>query len=121
MTTSLGLAIAALVVSVVVATVNGRSALAAQKAMGATNLKIAQGEEENTAGHLALDYARQISSRVSSLEEWREETVETWWPKHALRDKAIEAELLKLDPTAKIPPDEPLPRMKKPRGEAGQP
>jgi hypothetical protein len=110
--TSVVLSVAALVVAVIVAAVNGRSALAAQKAQGETNLKIAKGDEENNAGRLALDYARQISNRVSSLERWREETVEQWWPEHRARDAAIEAELLKLDPQASIPPESPLPRLR---------
>ena len=113
------LSVAALVVAIVVAAVNGRSALAAQKSQGETNLKIAKGAEQNTMGQLALDYARQISERVSSLEEWREETVEQWWPEHRRRDQAIEAELLKLDPNAIIPPESPLPRLR-PKGEVGE-
>lgn len=118
MNTSVALSVAALVVAVIVAAVNGRSALAAQRSQGETNLKIAKGEEENSAGQLALDYARQIATRVTSLEAWREETVETWWPKHHARDEAIKAELLKLDPSAQIPADEPLPRLRS-KGEAG--
>jgi len=113
------LSVAALVIAIVVAAINGRSALAAQKAQGETNLKIAKGEEENSAGQLALDYARQISNRVSSLERWREETVEQWWPEHRRRDAAIEAELLKLDPQADIPPESPLPRLRH-KEEAGE-
>lgn len=121
MSTSLGLSIAALVIAVIVAAVNRNSAIAAQKVMAETNYKIAKGDEENTAGELALNYAREIGHRVRSLEEWREETVEQWWPKHRARDEAIVSELLKLDPLASIPPESPLPRLRpNPQGGGGE-
>ena len=107
-----GVGAAALVVRVIVAVIYGRSALAAQRLKG-------EQEEKMSEGKLALDVAREARAsaqetgkRVDLLESWREDVVYTWWPQHENRDRAIEHELLKLDPAAVIPPSTPLPRLR---------
>ena len=112
MNAATGLAIFALMVSVVVAVINGRTAIRAQKVQGETNLKIARADDENAAGQLALDFAQRVDARLTALEDWREDTVNVWWPQHEARDRAIEIELRKLDPAASIPPPMPLPRLR---------
>lgn len=106
------LSVLALLVAVIVAAINGRTAITAQRTQGETNLKIARADDENNAGRLALDFAQSVEKRLSALEDWREDTVNTWWPQHEARDKAIEGELRKLDPGAEIPPTMPLPRLR---------
>jgi hypothetical protein len=61
------------------------------------------------AGSLALRIANRAERRVGRLEDWRREVAEEWWPAHDARDRAIEADLRKLDPAVVIPPSHRMP------------
>lgn len=117
-------AIVAAAGAIIASVVTGRSALAAQrlqveqaaKAAAAANATAA----EDSAGKLALAIAlatraehRETRGRLDAHEEWREELVNRWLPEHEERDRRVEREVQKLDPTFVPPPWAPLPRLKR--------
>lgn len=110
----------AAVATIVVAAITGRSALAAQKVQAATALTTAQATGRTDEGRLALSIAletrrehRETRGRLDAHEEWREELVNRWLPEHEERDRAVERELARLDPTFVPPPWAPLPRLRR--------
>lgn len=105
---------------IVVAVVQGRTALATQRLQVAVNTAAVQGQSETDAGKLALAIAlatraehQETRGRLNAHEEWREELVNTWLPEHKARDLALEREVQKLDPSFVPPPWQPLPRLKR--------
>lgn len=66
-------------------------------------------EADLGAGALALRIANRAERRISRLEAWRREVSEDWWPVHDARDRAIEAEVRKLDPQFSVPPAPKMP------------
>lgn len=104
--------------TIVAAVITGRSALSAQR------LQVEQARVANTAsartdeGRLALSIAletrlehRETRGRLDAHEAWREELVNEWLPEHEARDRLVERELQRLDPTFTAPPWKPLPRL----------
>lgn len=116
-------AVAALA-TVVAATITGRSAQEAQR-IQAAQAQEAQRLQANAAaksdeGKLALSIAletrreHQVTrGRLDAHEEWREALVNEWLPDHEDRDREVEREVQKLDPTFVPPPWKPLPRLKR--------
>lgn len=108
----------AAIVSVVV---TGRSARDTQAIQAETARAVARGQEEDNAGKLALDIAREIRrdqreirGRLEVHEVWREDMIGHggWVPRHEVRDRMVDQELAKLDPTFVPPAWEPLPRLR---------
>lgn len=76
----------------------------------------ADAQTELGAGALALQIAtradamsQQQEHRLNRLERWRRAVLDDWWPLHEVRDKAIEDEVHRLDPSFVVPPRGVLP------------
>ena len=85
-------ALGALVVSVAVAVINGRSAILATRIRAQQDALVAKGATNIDAGELALKIALGAQARLDQLA--------TWWPEHEKWDDSVEEELRMLDPDA---------------------
>lgn len=106
--------------AVLVAAITGRSAIAAQRLQAAQAAQAQTASARTDEGKLALSIAletrrehRETRGRLDAHEEWREDLVNVWLPEHEERDRLVERELTKVDPTFVPPPWKPLPRLKR--------
>lgn len=84
--------------------VSAAGSLAVAKLSARANDRKTTAEADLGAGALALRIANRAERRIGRLEAWRREVAEDWFPAHDTRDRCIEAELRKLDPSFPIPP-----------------
>lgn len=110
------------VAAIIAAFITGNSAKDAQARQAETARVVAKGVEENNAGKLALEIAqetrkeqRDLRGRLEVTETWRQDMIGPggWVPRHEVRDRVVERELEKLDPTFAPPPWEPLPPLRR--------
>jgi hypothetical protein len=69
-----------------------------------------------SAGALALQIAQRADTqsqqqerRLNRLDRWRRSVIDEWWPQHDARDRALEQEVTRLDPSFTVLPRVPLP------------
>lgn len=91
---------------------------AASRLSGRADVRTAKTQTDVTAGVLALDIAKRADAqsqdqekRLKRIESWRRKVLDDWWPVHDARDRAIETELLQLDPSYVITERVPLPAL----------
>ena len=104
---------AGLVVAVIVAAITGRSAIIAERVRAATAEKLAKADADQNAGNRALEEVGKLWTRLDDLEAWRGDVTEGWLPQHLAHDRAVEAQLMRLNPDALIPTPPPFPRLRR--------
>ena len=106
-------ALVSAVIAGVVTIHNGRVALAAQRLQADVNGKVAKADSDNNAGELALKMVNDMRPRLEALETYHEDVSYWWTEEHLPRDRMVEREVARLDPEFQLPPQAPIPRLRR--------